>query len=34
MGVFMYFVDETGINVVCLRHFRAQLKNKFRNILS
>lgn len=34
MGVFMYFLDETGINIACLRHFRVQLKNKFRNILT
>jgi len=30
----MYFGDETGMNVACLRHPMAQLKNKFRNILS
>jgi hypothetical protein len=29
MCVFMYVVDETGINTACLRHFRVQLKNKF-----
>jgi hypothetical protein len=29
MGVFMYVVDETGINTACLRHFKVQLKNKF-----
>jgi hypothetical protein len=30
MGVFMYAVDETGINTACLRRFTAQLKDKSR----